>query len=479
MGIIATVLALTFLAVPLRAAQAAPVRSPVVQFSNVRVSSDTYKAHSEPAIAENPANLNNLVAGSKFFTDPAKYLFKIGTFYSEDGGRTWHDTGVLPGFDAYNRVSDISLAFSPNGSLVYACVLADNDVTGHSGIFVSRSRDGGQTWSLPTAVFLDTTGNTFSDKPWIAVDATKQATRGTVYVVWNLDSGTDKDKHDPGAYLFPQQSTATPHAGMVVSRSIDYGHSYSPPLLLTPFDTQNFAIGAIPAVAPDGTLAIAYLRYGETAHKTFTHMDLVVSHDRGLTFSAERAAVSHVDGVPNHLPGSSFRNLSLPAFAVSPLDGTMMLAWADMRYGDADVLAVHSTDGGRTWSAPVRVNHDAKHDGKDQFQPELAAAPNGTFTCSWFDRRYDPAGRLIDVAVAQSINDGRTFGPNVRVTRHSWNPAIDAPLPEGKLTDTFIGDYQALAVDNQAVHPLWNDTQNGATQEIRTAVVAVRYLLRR
>ncbi|HEX6507053.1 MAG TPA: hypothetical protein VF221_05415, partial [Chloroflexota bacterium] len=84
----------------------------------------------------------------------------------------------------------------------------------------------------------------------------------------------------------------------------------------------------------------------------------------------------------------------------------------------------------------------------------------------------------IDVYIAQSTDDGRTFGHNYRVTQHSWDPSIDAPRPDPRGKSTFIGDYQALAVSNTAVHPLWNDTQNGHSQEIRTAVVSTQLLAR-
>lgn len=449
-----------------------------ITIGNVQVSHDTFKGHSEPAIAENPTNPRDLVAGSKFFTDPAHYQFKIGTFYSRDGGHTWHDSGLLPGFDSYVRTSDISLAFSPNGSLVYACVLAHGPGLVPSGIFVSRSSDGGKTWSDPTTVFVDPTGNTFSDKPWIAVDGTSGRTRGTVYVAWNLDGNSaDRAGHDPGALLFPQQTSGGPSPGLVVARSITYGATFSPPVMVSPFDSNHDAIGAIPAVAPDGHVYIASLTFLFSNQKTVTNIGLATSTNRGKTFTPLRTVVHAIYGLPDRLPGSTFRNLSLPAFAVSPVDGSMTLAWADERFGDADILAVHSADRGRTWSQPVRVNHDAKHDGKDQFQPALAVAPDGVFTCSWFDRRYDPNNRLIDVVVAQSSN-GLSFGPNIRVTRKSWDPVIDAPIPD-QSRDTFIGDYQALAVDNRTVHPLWNDTQNGVTQEIRSAVIDERIFARR
>ena len=426
---------------------------------NVQVSQDVFAAHSEPYVAENPRNPTVLVAGSKFFTDPTHYRFKIGTFFSTNGGQSWTDGGLLPGFAAYRLVSDVTFAFSPNGSLAYACVIAVNGLS--TGVFVSRSRDGGRSWSAPSAVLLDTQGIYFNDKPWITVDSTRGPHRGTVYVAWNLDEG---DRAGKGANR--------PVTGIAVSHSSDYGKTFSPLVVVSRFDNQHFAIGATPQVTPNGRLSIAFLEMIGTGKQTREAMDLVSSADGGITFSAPRAIVPTISGLSDHLPHGIFRNLSLPAFAVSPITGSMMIAWADLRNGDADILKSSSFDGGQTWSVPARVNHDRIHDGKDQFQPALAVAPNGVYACSWFDRRFDPADRLIDVMVAQSHNDGRTFGKNRRVTTDSWDPSIDAPRPDGpNKRETFIGDYQGIAADALIVHPLWNDTQNGRTQEIRTAAV--------
>jgi hypothetical protein len=49
----------------------------------------------------------------------------------------------------------------------------------------------------------------------------------------------------------------------------------------------------------------------------------------------------------------------------------------------ADIAFVRSTDGGTTWSAPLRVNDDALNNGKDQFTPALSAGPDGTLHLSW------------------------------------------------------------------------------------------------
>jgi hypothetical protein len=480
---------LSGIASPTAADASPPARVASLSVTNVQVSRDSALAHSEPALAINPANPNNLVAGSKFFSDPANYRFHIGTFFSVDGGRSWHDSGIIPGLGDYGTTSDISIAFSPNGTIAYAAILACNGgvcrgAGNGSGVYVSRSRDGGATWQTPTLVFADPTGAYFSDKPWIAVDGSKGPTRGTVYVAWNLDGNVAGSHADPdsgaGSFHTSQTSSGAP-GGVVVSRSIDYGNSFSAPVTLTAFDDQfkHFGLGATPAVGPDGRVTIVYSGQDEVNKKTTYSVQYVTSKDRGVTFSPPRPAVAHVVPVPDKLPNSTFRNFSLPSFAISPKDGSMIAAWADMRNGDADIYETRSIDKGKTWSPPYRVNHDRIRDAKDQFQPALAVAPNGTFTCSWFDRRRDPKNHNIDVYIAQSTDDAATFGHNYRITQHSWDPAIGAPHVDGKSSTTFIGDYQALAVSNATVHPLWNDTQNGKSQEIRTAVVSVQLLDRR
>src|SRR2546421_5410581 len=87
---------------------------PQTPYENVQVSHDTYLAHSEPMLAEDPGNSLHLVGGSKFFTNPAHYRFQIGYYISFDGGCTWIDGGFLPGFVKAILTSDPSFAFGAN-----------------------------------------------------------------------------------------------------------------------------------------------------------------------------------------------------------------------------------------------------------------------------------------------------------------------------------------------------------------------------
>ncbi|HLW03200.1 MAG TPA: sialidase family protein [Ktedonobacterales bacterium] len=478
------------------------------QISNVQVSHDSFLAHSEPEIAENPLNPLNLVGGSKFFTDPAHYRFKIGYYTSMDGGCTWTDGGIFPGYGAYTLTSDISFAFGRHND-VYGAVLVDGSASNgqFSGVAVSRSTDGGRTFQAPVLLQADSTGATFSDKPWIGVDNTGGPFSGSIYVVWNLDSNRMNS-----APIYFSRST---DGGRTFSKGVEIDGvsphcQFGNPEGNSGARTCDSALGATPVIGPDGAISVVYayldprladdgdngqdqgstqqpggpaiagsqphlaqcaaLPPSQAAH---TQMMVVQSRDGGQTW-ANPIDAAEVYDVPFHFRNSCFRNFSLPAFAVDSTNGTLYISWSDERNGDADIVLVRSTDGGQTWSAPVRVNDDPVGDGKDQFQPQVAVAPDDVVSVMFFDRRNDPNNLLVDVYLAQSTDGGQTFHPNVRVTSVASDPSVDAPVPDDGTNVTFFGDYQGLAVDDHFAHVFWNDTRTGSQQIFTAAMPSVQ-----
>ncbi|MFL5705450.1 MAG: sialidase family protein [Ktedonobacteraceae bacterium] len=439
-------------------------------YTNIRVSNDSYQAHSETMGAEDPNNPLHLVSGAKFFPNVNHYRFRVGYATSLDGGCTWTDGGALPGFEASTITSDPSFAFGPHHE-VYASVLYLNGQA--SGVAVATSRDNGKTFGHPVSVFQQKPNTVFSDKPWIAVDQTRGIHSGNVYVVWSYDHG-----NSCGDGNFCSQELA-------FSRSTDGGKTFSPARLIEgnasfctnpvpgrPGDATRCdgVVGAIPALQPDGTIVVATPYIDVTAGATLkvpTRLIVVSSHDGGNTWSAP-LAMGFVNDVYGTFPPEKYRNETLPAFACDPRTGQLYIAWSDKGKRDADILFATSKDNGQTWSLPVRVNDDPLQNGANQFQPQMVVAPDGVISISFFDTRRDPQHRLIDVYLAQSINHGASFLKNVRVTTQSWDPAVKAPLDDSGLQ--FIGDYQGLAADNLFVHPFWNDTRTG-DQELFTAVV--------
>ncbi len=83
---------------------------------------------------------------------------------------------------------------------------------------------------------------------------------------------------------------------------------------------------------------------------------------------------------------------------------------------DADVRLSSSRDGGTTWSAPVRVSDDTGT--SDQFLPWIATHPDGRLSLSWLDRRSDPSNISYDAFYTNTL-DGLNFLPNVRISTAS------------------------------------------------------------
>ncbi|HEV2459123.1 MAG TPA: sialidase family protein [Ktedonobacterales bacterium] len=447
---------------------------PQPPYANIQVTHDSAPAHSEPLIAEDPQNPLHLVGGSKFFSDPAHYRFQIGYAVSSDGGCTWTDGGLLPGFAPQDLTSDPTFAFGAHGE-VYAAVL-HAAIDPHSGAYVDSSvavltsMDGGRSFGAPVTVYAAPSNDIFNDKPWIAVDRSNGPHRGALYVVWSYDHSGDCGNGNSCSQE------------LAFSRSTDGGRSFSPVRMVegsAPFCTNfayhrppgsrlcDAALGATPLVEPDGTLAVAFAYENLVNVTAPTRLLVITSRDGGDTWSPP-ALVTTVNDVYGLVPPTAFRTVTLPAFACDPATGQLYLVWSERDAGEDEIAFSTSSASGASWSAPLRVNDDPPHDGVNHVQPQIAVAPDGVVTVMFFDSRRDPQHRLLDVYIAQSIDHGATFLPNERVTTQSFDPGVGAPTDD--YGSHFFGDYQGLVADNRFVHPFWNDSRSGMQQIVTAAV---------
>lgn len=490
---------------------------------NHRASRDQYTSHSEPTIAMDPLNHDHLIAGSKMYENNDKYLFKVGTYESFDGGRTWDDQGHLPGYCeapgqcdpanevAYRTTSDPTIAFDDEGN-AYANVL---DAPGGTNAFKGfnmtvHTKRLGQPWTGPTVVH-DNRVNSLTrelfldDKNWIAVDnhtdVNGAANRpndgkiGTMYICWSFD----------GTGTVPLQQ-------IVVMRSLDGGRTWGG---LTPGDNIPFpvsqktlisGIGCHVAIGPKGEIYITWY------DNQLNALMQAKSNNRGRLWSLA-VPIAGIAGINEPFAGEAFRNLSIPSTAVdgqgnvyvvaasrngqgTPLLGNLPALGRQIKQGSisvkglqdllttkkannlagvsykaggdglgpmsgSDIVLFKSTNGGRSYSKPVRVNQDPPNGDADQFQPWIAVTPSGQVNVSFFDRRNDPANYFIDTWLARSEDGGRTFTDR-RVSQRNWDPAVNAPT---SVSGKFIGDYQGLVADDEVAIPFWNDTQLAALPE--------------
>src|SRR5579872_5923372 len=376
----------------------------------------------EPAIAVNPANPEQVVA---VFQDNAHAA------YSQDGGRSWQ---LAEGVDPKNyRVSgDVSVAFDNQGH-AFICYIAFDQLgtfnfwahgATRNGIFVRRSLDGGKTWEadhIPVAEQPSTPGIPFEDKPYIVADNSKSKYAGNLYIGWTRWRLADSQ--------------------MVISRSTDDGKTWSQPVEIDahpglPRDDNGAAEGFDGAVGADGTLYTIWSQGDD--------LMMVTSKDGGKTFSHARAII-HTAPIMFAIDTLERAN-GFPQIAVDPKTNRLYVTWTDYRNGDIDVFLATSSDRGKHWSAPIRVNNDPIHNGAEQFFQWLAVDPlDGSVNVVFYDRREDPLGRKQIVVLARSTDAGRTF------SNYAWT---DEPF---QVNGVFFGDYNGLAAYGGRVYGVWTE----------------------
>jgi hypothetical protein len=384
----------------------------------------------EPAIAVNAKNPRQVVG---VFQD------NVHASYSQDAGRTWQAAEkVAP---ANYRVSgDVSAAFDNQGR-AFVCYIAFDKLGtfnywGHgatrNGIFVRRSLDGGQTWEanhfavseLATAADIP-----FEDKPWIVADNSSGRYAGNLYVGWTRWNLTNSQ--------------------ILISRSTDDGQTWSKPLEIDahpglPRDDNGAAEGFAGVVGPDGRL---YAVWSQDNEIVFT-----MSRDGGKSFSRARP-ILHTAPIMFAIDTLERAN-GFPQIGIDPTTRRLYVTWTDYRNGDLDVFCSTSTDGGKKWSEPVRVNNDALHNGADQFFQWLAVDPvDGSANVIFYDRRGDEKNRKQTVTLARSSDGGSSF------RNYAWT--ADGFEAGG----VFFGDYSGIAAYGGRVYGIWTEKPEAAAAE--------------
>jgi hypothetical protein len=106
-----------------------------------------------------------------------------------------------------------------------------------------------------------------------------------------------------------------------------------------------------------------------------------------------------------------------------------------------DIMFARSTDGGATFSAPLRINDDPVNHNKWHWFGTLSVAPNGRIDSVWFDTRNAANNTDSQLFYSFSTDGGVSWAPNVAVS-NSFNPF------EGYPQQNKIGDYTTIVSDN-------------------------------
>lgn len=422
----------------------------------------------ETAIAVNPANPNNLVAGANDYRDCC--IPSGGTqrndgsgwvYVSFDGGVTWANR-KLPGlgfsgnpqgvFKKVTSVGDPAIAFGKNNTVYYANI-GFNRVDQSDAIFVSVSHDGGTKWGPPVLVANSGGATFFNDKVWIGADPNS----GMATISWT------RFKSNPQyGYI---------ESPIVASTSTDFGATWANWVDVS--GQYKYNQGSVPVYGNDGSIYVSF--EGAVAADGYNDYNIVAkSTNGGATFTQTVVSRNVDENFPvcagrGVLTDLCFRTNTYPSLTVDRGSGKLYLVWADNSLGNSTTtntqVFLQASSDGVNWSAKQQLTAS----GTDKIYPWVAANA-GNVIVSYYTREFAGAASLqIDYAYVKSNDGGATWSPSTRITEQSSDPSIQFAL------GAFIGDYTGVAVGSDNVaHPFWTDFRGnpGITSPNQDAVTA-------
>jgi hypothetical protein len=419
----------------------------------------------EPFVAVNPANPSNIVGvfQQDRWSNGGAHGLVAST--SHDGGATWTESwahfstcagGTAANGGDYDRASDPWVTFAPNGDVYQISLSATAGLT-VSAVLVSKSVDGGDTWSEPTTLARNISGFPegpgFNDKESITADPTNA---NNVYAVWDRSRFPSDN-----AGLTGQANAASIRGDIMFSRTTNGGQTWEPARDILVGNKNEFTIGNQIAVLPNGTLVDIFEDFngsGRQGSPNQFHQSVIISTDEGVTWS-KPIDISTDGSVAVRDPdtGAFVRSgAGLPDIAVAP-NGTLYAVWSDGRFSGFthdDVALSRSTDGGHTWSAPIKANGSPT--GVTAFTPSVDVASDGAVAVTYYDfRNNTPSTSTLptDAFAIFSHDGGSTFGGEVRLTSTSFD--LDLAPRAGGL---FLGDYVGLSHIGTTFLPFYTQT---------------------
>jgi hypothetical protein len=373
-------------------------------------------AANEPSIAVDPNNRSRMAIGWRQFNTINSNFRQAGYAYTTDDGATWTFPGVIqPGVFRSDPVLDVDA----DGNFYYNSLATSP--TFLTDVF--KSSTGGSSWD----------GGTFAqggDKQWMAIDKSGGMGDGHIYAFWTVFYSVC----EPGHF----------------TRSTNAGISFEDCIAVTnnPY-WGTLTVGADGVLYLGGSIGNDFLvakssNAQNSSQVVSWDMATVVSLDGTITFG----------GAPN--PGGLMGQANIAVdTSGGPYHGNVYLLCTVNRNSindPADIMFARSTDGGVSWSSPIRINDDVGTSAYQWFGT-MSVAPTGRIDVVWLDTRNNPSSTSA-LYYSNSHDGGVTWSQNVRISDH-FNSLVGWP------NQNKMGDYFDMVSDIDGARLAWAATFNG------------------
>jgi hypothetical protein len=373
-------------------------------------------AANEPSIAVDPTDSSKMAIGWRQFDSIMSDFREAGWGYTTDGGATWTFPGVLQ--NGLFR-SDPVLHFNEVGDFFYLSLRSDGFSFFCDDVW--DSLNGGQTWSL----LSPEKGAHGGDKEWFTIDRTGGMGHGFQYQFWT-------------------EFFACEFGGF--SRSTDGGATWQ-----TPISLPNGADTGTLDVDINGNLFIG------GGGSPFWCLRSSNAQDGNQTPTFDQVTQVNLGGnlIQGGINGIGLCGQTFIAVDRSGTNNNIYMLASVLPNGQSttEVMFARSTDGGLTFSPPVRINDDANHQSKWHYFGTLSVAPNGRIDVVWYDTRNAANNIDSQLFYSFSIDGGVTWSPNVAVS-DAFDPHAGYP------NNTKIGDYITIVSDNTGGNVAYAATYN-------------------
>ncbi len=402
-------------------------------------------SQTEPIIEKHPFDENILfVSANTIRFSP--FFVSEGVYTSFDGGISWNGSDTCKGEIINFHGGDPAISIDKNGRFI----LTRLGRTPFVGLFAHYSNDSGKTWSPQIRINehdlerATLASDVFQSSPFF----------GRTYSVW---------------------VRFNPPYALYFSYSDDGGINWSNPQQINN-PTQRCAGGEI-AIDNNGVVYITWAVVSSTSPFSEQFIGFAKSTDGGLSWQVTERAFP-VNGIQGMLTEKqNIRVNGLPRIAVDNSDGIrkgwIYIVTTQKNFGaagsDPDIILYKSTDGGVSWSNPIRVNQDFLNNGKIQYFPAINIDKFGGINIIYYDDRLTSSDST-GVFLSRSTDGGETFSDYL-ISDHNFKPVAIGGLGQG-----YQGDLIALtSVDNYLI-PIWMDNSTGIYQ-LWTARISIDELV--